>query len=130
MQLFKKNRGRDRLLKSTQHGPHRDELNIRLQSRTARDFASEGQQRSTIISLKIAQLQYLHKVCGVLPVLLADDVLGELDLERNANFWKAVGETVQVIATGTGIPKNDARGKLQIFDVVDGAFSPRVTNAP
>ncbi|MCB1120059.1 MAG: DNA replication and repair protein RecF, partial [Verrucomicrobiae bacterium] len=67
-----KNRERDAILKATQQGPHRDELLIRLQGRGARDFASEGQQRSMIISLKIAQLWYEHQALRILPVLLAD----------------------------------------------------------
>ena len=125
VQLFKKNRERDIFMKTTRHGPHRDDITIRLQSRTARDFGSEGQQRSMIISLKIAQLQYLHKVRGVLPVLLADDVLGELDHDRKANFWNAVGESVQVIATGTEVPGTDERGDWQVFDVNEGTFSVR-----
>ena len=117
-----KNRERDCLLKSTQHGPHRDDIQIRLQSRKARDYASEGQQRSLIISLKIAQLRYLHKALGFLPVLLADDVLGELDHQRKKNFWNAVGEDVQVIATGTETPEKDYRNDWQVFDVEDGKF--------
>jgi DNA replication and repair protein RecF len=121
-QLFAKNRERDRLMKSTQHGPHRDDLTIRLQSRRAREFASEGQQRSLMISLKIAQLQYLHDVCGVRPVLLADDVLGELDQVRKSNFWKAIGDSVQVIATGTEVPRTEARINCQVFEVSAGSF--------
>ncbi|MDA0348665.1 MAG: DNA replication and repair protein RecF [Verrucomicrobia bacterium] len=124
LNLFIKNRQRDRLLKSTQQGPHRDELTIRLESRKARDYASEGQQRSMIISLKIAQLQYLHEARGILPVLLADDVLGELDKDRKENFWKAVGNLVQVIGSGTEVPSMNTRGSWQLFDVSDGEFFP------
>lgn len=122
---LRKNRERDRLLKSTQQGPHRDDIHIRLQSRKAREYASEGQQRSLIISLKIAQLRYLHEALGFLPVLLADDVLGELDHHRKRNFWDAVGSDVQVIATGTETPEKDFRADWQIFDVTDGHFTLR-----
>lgn len=118
-----RNRERDRMLKSTQQGPHRDDLLIRLQSRKARDYASEGQQRSLIISLKIAQLRYLRRASGVLPVLLADDVLGELDHQRKTNFWNAVGSDVQVIATGTEVPEKDNRSEWQVFEVENGKFS-------
>ena len=130
VRLFKKNRERDMFMKTTQHGPHRDDLTVRLQSKPAREFASEGQQRSMIISMKIAQLLYLHKVCGVLPVLLADDVLAELDHKRKANFWKAVGESVQVIATGTQVPGTDERGDWQVFYVKDANFSLRENKLP
>jgi DNA replication and repair protein RecF len=123
LELFHKNRERDRLMKSTQQGPHRDDIVVRLQSRKARDYASEGQQRSLIISLKIAQLQYLHQVSGVQPVLLADDVLGELDHDRKRNFWEAVGDSIQVIATGTVVPTTDTRGRWQVFHVNNGNFT-------
>jgi DNA replication and repair protein RecF len=123
LDLFHKNRARDRLMKSTQQGPHRDDILVRIQSRKARDYASEGQQRSLIISLKIAQLQYLHQVSGVQPVLLADDVLGELDHDRKLNFWEAVGDSIQVIATGTVVPTTDTRGRWQVFDVNNGNFT-------
>mgnify|MGYP001172253223 CR=1 FL=1 len=125
LKQLKKNRQRDSLLKSTQHGPHRDDLTIRLESRKARDYASEGQQRSMIISLKIAQLRFLHEASGILPVLLADDVLGELDKERKNNFWKAVGQEVQVIGSGTEVPSMDTRGKWQMFEVSGGEFFPQ-----
>lgn len=122
---LRKNRDRDYILKSTQHGPHRDDIQVRLQSKKARDYASEGQQRSLIISLKIAQLRYWHGASNVLPILLADDVLGELDHTRKTNFWKAVGDDVQVIATGTQVPELDFREDWQLFDVSDGKFSSR-----
>lgn len=125
LQVWEKNRARDEIMKSTQQGPHRDDLLVRLENRGARDFASEGQQRSMIISLKIAQLRYLSQTSGIQPVLLADDVLGELDSERKTRFWKAVGDTVQVIATGTEVPDTSARGPAQVFEVRDGGFLPR-----
>ena len=123
LRLFQNCRDRDFLLKSTQRGPHRDDLSIQLQSRKAREFASEGQQRSLIISLRLAQLEYLHQSSGERPVLLADDVLGELDSVREDRFWSAVGETVQVIATGTEVPISESRGNWQVFEVNKGTFT-------
>lgn len=124
-ELLHKNRKRDRILKSTQQGPHRDDISIRLESRKACDFASEGQQRSMIISLKLAQLRYLQEARNTLPVLLADDVLGELDHHRKEKFWNAVGDSVQVLATGTEVPDLHSRGRWQVFDVVEGGFNNR-----
>jgi DNA replication and repair protein RecF len=67
----------------------------------------------------------------VRPVLLADDVLGELDPMRRARFWSAVDPESQIIATGTHLPttagKSDAEpGAWQVFDVSDGTFSEKV----
>ena len=120
---FQANRERDQLLKFTQHGPHRDDIAFHLESRMAKDFASEGQQRSMIISLKLAQLQYLHRVSGALPALLADDILEELDNRRKSNFWKAIGESVQVMATGTAIPSVESPVSWQVFHTADGKFA-------
>ena len=122
---FQTDRARDHLLKSTRHGPHRDDIALRLESRMARDYASEGQQRSLIISLKLAQLHYLHRISGALPVLLADDILEELDDRRKANFWEAVGESVQVMAAGTAFPSVKSPVSWQVFQVADGNFVER-----
>ncbi|HEU5077927.1 MAG TPA: DNA replication and repair protein RecF [Opitutaceae bacterium] len=119
--LFAKNRPRDLLMKATTTGPHRDDYDLRLAGRAARDFGSEGQQRSLVLSLRLAQLAFFRERSGVEPILLADDVLGELDPGRRARFWATIGTTRQVIATGTRLPESDL-GAWQIFQVRDGAF--------
>jgi DNA replication and repair protein RecF len=79
-------RNRERVLKSTLIGPHRDELLLTLDSKPASQFASEGQKRSIAIALKLAQAEYLTMHHGVPPVLLIDDVMGELDARRRTAF--------------------------------------------
>jgi DNA replication and repair protein RecF len=101
-----KNRPRDTLLKSTERGPHRDDLELLLNGRPARQFASEGQQRCLVIALRLAQAAYFKAKGGITPVLLCDDVLGELDPERRARFWNALDHDPQVIATGTSLPQS------------------------
>jgi len=115
-------RGRDRILKSTGSGPHRDDFDFTLQDRAAKDFASEGQQRALVLSLRLAQADWFRSRLNVLPVLLADDVLGELDPVRRERFWRAIPEECQVIATGTTPPEGDL-GDWQIFDVSGGSFA-------
>jgi DNA replication and repair protein RecF len=123
LEKFAKARPRDELLKSTSVGPHRDDYALLLDGRTAREFGSEGQQRSFVISLRLAELAYYRARSGVEPVLLADDVLGELDPDRRERFWRSIGETRQVIATGTRLPEADLR-HWQQFQVSRGAFVP------
>jgi DNA replication and repair protein RecF len=77
---------RERLLRSTCVGPHRDELRLALDGRSADLFGSEGQKRSVAIALKLAQAEYLTSLHGSPPVLLIDDILGELDARRRAAF--------------------------------------------
>jgi DNA replication and repair protein RecF len=81
-----RNRERERALRSTLIGPHRDELELRLDGKSAAKFVSEGQKRSIAIALKLAQAEYLTDIHGVPPILLIDDVMGELDARRRAAF--------------------------------------------
>ncbi|MDB6167029.1 MAG: recF [Lacunisphaera sp.] len=121
-----KARPRDTLLKSTERGLHRDDLDLLLNDRPAKQFSSEGQQRCLVIALRLAQAAYFKAKGGVTPVLLCDDVLGELDPERRARFWASLEGEPQVIATGTSLP---ARGGglgagWQVLQVANGKIDP------
>ncbi|HEY4302688.1 MAG TPA: DNA replication and repair protein RecF [Candidatus Didemnitutus sp.] len=105
---LQRNRPRDLALKSTTQGPHRDDLELTLGDRPARLFASEGQQRCAVLALKLAQAAYFTGHAHVLPVLLCDDVLGELDAGRRERFWASLDVGSQVIATGTARPAGAA----------------------
>ncbi len=73
---------RERTFRSTVLGPHRDDLQLRLNERSAAQFASEGQKRSLALALKMAQAEYFSGLFGTPPILLIDDVMGELDAHR------------------------------------------------
>lgn len=79
-------RERERTYRSTIVGPHRDEVQLLLNDKSAAQFGSEGQKRTLAIALKMAQAEYLTSVHGVPPVLLIDDVMGELDAPRRAGL--------------------------------------------
>ena len=79
-------RGRELSYRSTLVGPHRDELDLRLNDQSAAQFGSEGQKRTLAIALKMAQAEYLSGLHGVPPVLLLDDVMGELDRQRRGGL--------------------------------------------
>ncbi len=79
-------RARERAYRSTLIGPHRDELRLLLDERPASQFASEGQKRTLAIALKMAQAEYLTGLHGAPPILLIDDVMGELDATRRAGL--------------------------------------------
>jgi DNA replication and repair protein RecF len=79
-------RGRERTYRSTIIGPHRDELQFQLNERSAAQFGSEGQKRTLAIALKMAQAEYLTGLHGSPPILLIDDVMGELDAKRRAGL--------------------------------------------
>lgn len=115
-------RPRDTMLKSTSIGPHRDDIELLLQGRPAKHFASEGQQRCLVIALRLAQAAYYQQQGGVVPVLLCDDVLGELDPVRRGKFWASLDGNPQVIATGTALPESDG-ATWQVFQVASGTIS-------
>ena len=75
---------RERSYGATLIGPHRDELDLLLNDRPAAQYGSEGQKRTLAIALKMAQAEYLLDIHGSAPLLLIDDVMGELDLSRRA----------------------------------------------
>lgn len=119
--VWEKQRPRDLVLGATSSGPHRDDLKLALLRHRAREYASEGQQRGLVLALKIAQAEYLRLHTGIQPVLLADDVLGELDPERRAAFWQALPGGTQVIASGTAAPPGPVDA-WRIWQVRHGAF--------
>lgn len=80
--MLSKSRAEDIKAGSTQTGPHRDDLEISLNGTAARNFASQGQQRSIVVSLKLAEAQLLSEIVGEKPVIILDDVLSELDFSR------------------------------------------------
>lgn len=128
LEKLQQTRERDLRLRSTSCGPHRDDFEFSLQGRSAREYASEGQQRLLVIALRLAQSAWFLAKTGVRPVLLADDVVGELDPIRRARFWKALHPEAQVIATGTERP-TDAGPDWQLIHVHNGAFAES-TNRP
>jgi DNA replication and repair protein RecF len=79
-------RGRERSYRSTLVGPHRDDLQLLLHEKSAAQFGSEGQKRTLAIALKMAQAEFLAGIHGSPPVLLIDDVMGELDVKRRSGF--------------------------------------------
>jgi len=84
---------------STGVGPHRDDVVITLDGRDARAFASQGQQRTAVISIKLAEAAVVAEMTGERPVLLLDDVLSELDAGRRGALLERLGEPGQVVIT-------------------------------
>lgn len=121
-------RARDAQFRTTLVGPHRDDFRFSVRGTAAKDFASEGQQRSLVLALRLAQAAWFHERSGVRPVLLADDVLGELDPGRRRRFWSAIDPESQVIATGTRLPDAEL-GTWQIFEVANGGFTEKPVGA-
>lgn len=100
-----KHRTREMAYRATLIGPHRDEVALLLNDKPAAQFGSEGQKRTLAIALKMAQAEYLTGIHGSSPILLIDDVMGELDAKRRSAFVplldKAEQSRGQVFMTAT-----------------------------
>jgi DNA replication and repair protein RecF len=102
---YDRERNMDLRYQTTRHGIHKDDIAIHLNELDARHFSSEGQQRSIVLGFKLAQSQMIHHTTNVYPILLADDILGQLDTQRRQNFWSLIPKNQQLIATGTTLPE-------------------------
>ncbi len=103
-------------------GPQRDDVVFEIDGKDARQFASQGQQRTVVLSIKLADLEFMREEVGEYPILLLDDVLSELDLYRRTLFLETIGSKVQTLLTTTD-KGNFHRDKLihsRQYTIVDG----------
>ena len=122
-------RTRERSMHTTLIGPHRDELNLRLDGKSAARYASEGQKRSIAIALKMTQAEFLTKIHGTPPILLIDDIMGELDAKRRRGFLPLLNRTqharsqVFMTCTEENWPRELSRD-LHRWEVTKGSLKP------
>jgi DNA replication and repair protein RecF len=120
-------RARERAFRATVVGPHRDDLQLLQNEKSAAQFGSEGQKRTLAIALKMAQAEFLAGIHGSPPVLLIDDVMGELDLRRRSGFLPLLEQArktsgqVFMTCTEENWPRELARD-LQRWEVVNGCL--------
>lgn len=109
---------------STQVGPHRDDLCFTIKEMDIRKYGSQGQQRTCALSLKLAEIEIVKQIIGDSPVLLLDDVLSELDRNRQ-NYLLDNIHDIQTIITCTGLEEFiDSRLTLdRIFRVAAGSIT-------
>ena len=89
-ELLKINRNKDCMIQRTSSGIHRDDLDIQLGRQVFRLIASQGQRKSLLFALKLAEMEILEKEKGFAPLLLLDDVFEKLDEERISNLLEKV----------------------------------------
>jgi len=120
---------RERAYRSTLIGPHRDDLQLLLNDRSAAQYGSEGQKRALAIAFKIAQADYLTGLHGTPPILLIDDIMGELDLKRRSGVLPLLEQARQargqvlMTATEENWPR-ELGHQLQRWEVIAGALRP------
>ncbi len=119
-----KSLGEDLRRGTTSVGPHRDDLAILLDGQDARAYGSQGQQRTAVVSLKLAEAALIEARTGERPVLLLDDVLSELDGERRAALLREVAAGGQVIITSVeaGPFPPDLIAQAMVWTVSEGTI--------
>jgi DNA replication and repair protein RecF len=111
-------------LRQTTVGPHRDDLGIKINSLDAAGFASEGQQRGIALSLKLAQARHIESVQNRAPILLLDDIFGELDPARRNRLLASLPLQSQTIITTTFLDWADRQPADAVLRLADGRLEP------
>lgn len=121
---LKANQERDIKLKQTTIGPHRDDFSFMIGKTDIRRFGSQGQQRTAALSLKLSEIELVKKIAKDSPILLLDDVLSELDSNRQNYLLNSIGD-IQTIITCTGLEEfvNNRFEINKIYKVSDGKVS-------
>jgi len=103
-------------------GPHRDELRFLANNIDLGDYGSRGQVRTALLALKLAEVNWMKDRTGEWPVILLDEVMAELDVQRRADLLKYVGESEQVLFTATDLNlyEPDFVEKAEVWKVSDG----------
>ncbi|MDT6979429.1 DNA replication/repair protein RecF [Levilactobacillus zymae] len=101
--LYQKQRDKELYQGTTLIGPHRDDLRFQVNDKNVQTFGSQGQQRTTALSVKLAEIDLMKAETGEYPVLLLDDVLSELDDARQTHLLTAIQDKVQTFITTTSL---------------------------
>ena len=112
-------------LGTTVVGPHREEVAFRINETPARSYGSQGQQRTLVLALKLAELELIETFVGEPPLLLLDDVLAELDLDRQNQLLSAIEDRFQTLITTTHLNSFDQQwvNASQILTVEQGKIT-------
>ncbi len=123
-QKLEKSIERDIITGSTSYGIHKDDINFFINGVDVRLFGSQGQQRTTALSLKLAEIELIKETKNCEPILLLDDVLSELDKERQKYLIERIDD-IQVILTCTGVDDfiDKFKSRYKIFYVENGMIS-------
>ncbi|MBW1604993.1 DNA replication/repair protein RecF [Lactobacillus sp. Sy-1] len=121
---FQSERNREIRMGTTVLGPHRDDLKFQINHNDVQTFGSQGQQRTTALSVKLAEIDLMKAETGEYPVLLLDDVLSELDDNRQTHLLKAIQDKVQTFLTTTSLSgiARDLIHDPKVFQINDGSL--------
>lgn len=125
-EAFRKSESNELRRGTTMVGPHRDDLTFFINGKDVKLFGSQGQQRTTALSLKLAEIDLIYDQIGEYPILLLDDVLSELDDFRQSHLLSTIQGKVQTFVSTTNIDgiNHDTLEQASLYTVQDGIVSP------
>lgn len=127
MDLYRQNQSKEIFQGTTLYGPHRDDVRFLINHKNVQTYGSQGQQRTTALSVKLAEIDLMKNQTGEYPILLLDDVLSELDGARQTHLLKTIQDKVQTFLTTPGL-SDVARNLIKeprIFHIRDGQIIPK-----
>ncbi|EOH95895.1 DNA replication and repair protein recF [Enterococcus moraviensis ATCC BAA-383] len=129
LQSLLDNRKRELFKANTFLGPHRDDLIFNVNGQNVQTYGSQGQQRTTALSVKLAEIDLMYSETGEYPVLLLDDVMSELDNERQLHLLETIEGKVQTFLTTTSLDhlNNKLTVEPDIFYVHQGEIEREAT---
>lgn len=124
---LEKTLSRDISLGYTSMGPHRDDYDILINEKSLKNFGSQGQQRSAVLSLKIAEIELIYKETDQYPVLLLDDVMSELDENRQNYLMNSIKNVQTFITCTTDVQfRKSLIEKSNYYEVKDGQVAKSI----
>lgn len=112
-------------LRQTLVGPHRDDITLLVDAMAANQYASEGQQRTVALALKIAQARVFATEEGAAPLILIDDIFGELDPQRRNRLLEGLPTDAQKLVTATSMAWQEREVDGPVFQLADGTLRRR-----
>ncbi|KXT74269.1 DNA recombination and repair protein RecF [Streptococcus sp. DD10] len=120
---LEKNRSRDLFKRNTSVGPHRDDISFFINGIDA-SFGSQGQHRSVVLSIKLAEIELMESITNETPILLLDDVMSELDNTRQLKLLETISQSIQTFITTTSLDHlQNLPENLSVFSIQNGQIT-------
>lgn len=122
--LLEDKRDEDFYRSQTNDGPHKDDWVCYINGYEAKNFASQGQQRSVVLAIRLAEIEMMKNTVGETPLLLLDDIISEIDEKRQQRFFEYINQPIQTIITSTSSEQVISRAAVKnIYKIQSGNFA-------